>query len=333
MTYGIKALRKAQGGLETTAGTAKAATFIWPGEAGWITDEGTQEPVAEDDGNFLPSARVHCPRLGATWAMPETVATFETLPVVFAAGIENITSATTDTGGSGHIYQYDVGTSAARTVATFTFEVGNNVDVSEMEYSFVEEFTLSGAEGEGLMFSAGWRGRQKTDTTFTAAQAKITGLEEIPFSIGAIYIDATTVGTTQKTGTWKGFSLTQVTGFKALWTGDGNASPYFSTIKQDPPELTGEFTFEHDATGLAEIEAAEAGTTRLIRLIWEGSTLTTAGSSYTKKTLKIDLAVQYTAIPDVDEDDGDDVVTLPWRAVQGTDPQYIVVNQHAEIDA
>lgn len=333
MAYAPEQTRKAQGGLETTPGTAVAATFIWPGPVEWINDESVQVEVEEDDGKFFPSGRNYVPRKGATWEMAETVATFETLPYVFCAAIESVVTGTPDagTGASGRIYQFDFGTNAGNTVKTLTWEVGDSTDVDEIEYSFVEEFTLSGAEGEGLMVSATWRGRQATDASFTAGQAKITPLEEIPFSTGAIWIDTTTLGTSQKTGTWKGFSMNVDTGQKALWTGDGNASPYFSAVKADAPVITGEFTFEHDATGLAEIDAAKAGTLRFIRMKWEGSSFTTAGTVYSKHTLKIDMKIMYDEIPMVDRDDGDDVVTLGWHAVQGVDPQIIVVNTVAAL--
>lgn len=330
--YGIKALRVAQLGMETTAGTAVAATTVWRGEAGDITDESDIRSVAVDDGNFIPAHNQYEASVGATWAPPETEATFENITYILAGSIENITSGTVDTGGSGYIYQYDVNTSSAQTPKTFTVEVGNNVQAFEVEYSFVEEWSLTGAQQEPLMIAPTWRGRQKQKATFTAGQSVIASQEEILFSMGTLYLDDTTIGNEAQANVWLGFSMTVNPGVQAIWTGDGAATPYFSTIKKIMPEITGEITLEHDDTyGSDEYDAADAQQLRYMRMLFEGSALTTAGSSYSNKTFQFDASIEYTDVPSVEETDGDDTITLPWRAVQGNDPQFIVVNEQSAL--
>jgi hypothetical protein len=93
-------------------------------------------------------------------------------------------------------------------------------------------------------------------------------------------------------------------------------------------EITGDLMLEHDATGEAEIGYAQAETERKIRMQFLGSALTTA-VSWTYKTLRFNAAIMYTDAPAWDEQDGNNVVTLPFRVVYysgATAPQFIVVN-------
>ena len=330
---GVKALRKIQLGKETTMGTAVPATTIWRG-LGVLKDDREIVQPDEDIGLLVKGDRLYIPRLGATLAMDEIEATFEQLPYVLAASIEKTVTGVADGAGSGKIYQFDQATTVANAVQTFTIEMGDDQRVDEMEYAYVEKFTLSGAKGEALKVSADWRGRQATDTDFTGALSVPT-VEEILFSKGKLYIDPTTIGTTQKTATWLGFSLEAPGGWKAVYTADGNL--YFTQIvykghKGEP--ITGEITLEHDSTAEAEITAARAGTLRLMRMLFTGSALATAGT-YTYKTLKIDMAIKYSEVPELTDEDEDDIVTLPFEVVYNSTAalgaQFLVVNQLASL--
>lgn len=313
MTAGIKALRKIQIGKETTMGTAVNATTIWRGE-GTLKDDRVIEFVNEDVGLLEPTDRSYVPKLGALVSLDDTPATFEQLPYLLVASMESITTGTTDTGGSGKVWQFDAATTAANAVRTLTIEGGDNIRADDVEYAYVEEATLSGAKGEAVMMGATLRGRQATDSEFTGSLSVPT-VEEILFGKGKLYIDATTMGTTQKTETFLGFSLTIPSGWKEVYTGDGNL--YFTKLeyvgRRDNP-ITGEITLEHDATAEAEVNAARAETLRLLRMIFFGNALTTAGT-FTYKTLRIDLPIKYTEVPELGDEDGDDIVTLPFKTV------------------
>jgi len=330
---GIKALRRVMLGREVTAGVPRDVTTLWRGE-GLLTD--VREIVeAEESVGVLLGERMYVPRLGAEIELDETPATFEQLPFVLAASIESNTDGVRDGSGSGFIYQYDLSFSTENTIQTYTIEVGDNERVDRAEYCYVRKFTLSGAKREPVLVQAAWRGRQATDAEFTAG-VSLPVVEEVLFGKGRLYIDDSggTIGTTQKTSTWLGFSLNWPSGWKEVYTGDGNL--YFTTLqyvghKED--KITGEITLEHDSAAEAEIEAARNEEVRLIRMEFRGSALTTAGSSYTYKTLRIDLAARYTEIPELDEEDGDDVVTLPFEVVYSSADnlaaQITVVNELA----
>ena len=335
MAAGIKALRKIQFGKETVQGTAVVCSTIWRGE-GVLVDDRTIELPAEDVGTYESYGRTYIPMLHATIALKETPATFEQLPLLLEIGVKAVTTGVTDTGGSGKIYAYPAPVTAANTLLTCTIEGGDNQRADEMEFSHAESISLSGAKGEAVMMSAKLRGRQATDSEFTGT-ATLPTVEEILFGKGKLYIDATTIGTTQKTQTWLGFKLDWPTGWKEVFTGDGNL--YFAKLEytghQAKKPITGELVLEHDTTGEAEINAARAKTTRLIRMQFDGNALTTAGSAYTYKALRIDLAVKYTGVPEVGDQDGDDIVTLPFQVVYASAAslaaQITVVNELAAI--
>ena len=330
MAAGIKALRKIQFGLETGGGFAAVASTIWRGE-GVLVDDRPIEFVAEDVGNYEGQGRTYIPKYHATIGLDETPATFEQFPLLCAAGIKNVVTGVADTGGSGKIYTYPVPTTATNTLTTYTIEGGDNIRVDEAQFSHLESFTLSGAKGEAVMMGANVRARQATDAEFTTT-ATLPTVEEILFNKGKLYLDPTTVGTTQKTQTWLGFSLDWPTGWKEVFTGDGNL--YFTKLEyvghKDSP-ITGELILEHDATSEAEINFARSETTRLVRMKFEGATLTTAGSAYTYKTLTVDAAIKYTAVPEVSDEDGDDIVVLPFQVVYSSAAslvaQIVVVNE------
>jgi len=332
---GIKALRKIQIGKETTAGTAVAATTIWRG-MGTLSDDRELVFVDEDVGSYMSPGRVYIPKKEASIALDEVEATFEQAPYIFAMSIENITSGVVDagTGATGYIYQYDVPTgSTANTIQTYTFEGGDNQRVDEVEYCHVTDWTLSGAPGEAIKLSANVRGRQATDAEFTGALSVPT-VEHALFQKGKLYIDATggTIGTTQVANVWKGFTVNYPSAIKANYTGDGNL--YFTatvfTGHNEAP-ITGEIVLDHGTVAEAEIGFARAGTTRLVRFLIEGDALTTAGDTYTYKTLQVDAAIKYTEVPDIGDADGDSILTFPFRVVNSSSDslgmQIIVVNE------
>ena len=314
MAYGVKSLKYIQWGAETTAGTTRAATAIWRGE-GTMTDDSPIEFVPEDVGFLQDQGRTYMPRVGVVVELDETPATFEQFPYLLAMGVDSALAGVLDTGGSGYLYAGTLATNAVKAPKTYTVEVGDNAQEYESPHFFCEEFNLSGAKNEAVMMSATLRGRQMVASTKTSLT--LAAVDEVIFNKGKLYIDTTTVGTTQVVGTWLGFSLKVPTGFQPVYTGDG--ALYFSAIKQASlRDVTGELILEHDATGMAELLLAQAETTRLVRMIFEGPALTTSGAAYTYKTLKIDLAIKYTGVPSLEDDDGDDVLTFPFKMVYST---------------
>lgn len=288
MAYGVTRQRKIQFGVEDEAGTAVATTVLWNGTGQFPADQSPREFVHEP-GSLHRSNRSYQAALAAILNLESAEATYELLHWLLDALIDGAT-ASADGSGSGYVRSYSLNASD-NDLNTLTVEGGDNQDCIEMEYGFVTELVLSGAPGEAVMVeSATIQGRQISDGDFTADVSLPTDLEEILFNKGKLYIDDTGgsgPGTTQKTGTWLGFTLTITGEFRAVTHGDGDL--YFTTIKHVGGSADCQITLEHDATATTERGNARDGTERVIRLEFMGSALETP-DTYTHKQLLIDMA-------------------------------------------
>jgi len=316
---GVEALRKIQMGPETTKGTAVAATFMWRG-LGVIKDQEEVIFPAEHVGILGGSERAYISRYWGELSMPEVEATFEQLPHLFEAGIATEVPTTDGLGTSCFIYNYLAPTTTQNTTTTYTIEGGDDNQAEEFDYGFVKSFKLTG-EGQGaLMMSAEWFGRQVTNTDFTALTTPPV-VEEILVNSGVLYIDTTTVGTTTVSDTLFGIDLDWTTGLQEYWAVDGSKD--FSIIKQKGDEIVVTLTYEHNSDAVAEKGEWRDGTIRFIRLKFEGSDTLSTGTTYTKKTLLIDMAGKYEDFSVLGSRDGNDVLEAKFRcryAVNATNP-------------
>lgn len=329
---GSKALRRIQMGREVTAGTAVPATTLWRGN-GAMADVRPVEFIEEDIGILPGTHRAIMPKLDATLAMESTPCTFQQILHLLEAGIRTVTPAA-DGVGTDKIYTYTIPTTAIPTIKTYTLEMGDNQQAEEMEYAFVESFSLEGNAGEGLQMSADWRGRQVTNTSFTGSIA-VPAVEEVLFQKGKLYINGvgSPFGTTQISNTILGLTLNYSTGIIPKWTMDGNL--YFSFVQNTKPEITLDVTFEHDTNAVAEKTAFRAGTPRALQLKFEGSAFATPGTTYTYHTLIINLAGKWESFDAMGEADGNDVVSATFKAgydaTLATVGEIIVVNELAAV--
>ena len=334
---GVETMRKFQIGKETTAGTAVATTTVMRGWGSSHFDPGVPRNRFEPEDGMLITQTGAWYDVSRITNLPvdSHPATFEQLKYWFAAGIEGTTTGTRDgTAGTGYVYQYDLVTNARQVPLTYTIEGGDNQRVDEMEYSYVEEFTLSGAKGGEVELSGTWRGRQLTDSDFTASQIIPATLDVIKFGKCTPYVDTAggTIGDTSKPTSLLAFDINIVTGHVPIYAANG--AVYFEEIDQTSPKVTGTLTWRHDATGEAELTSAKTpGTVRQIRLLIQGAALATAGAAYTYKTLKMDMAIEYTEIPSTSADDMIDQIELPfevvWLTAKSLGAQFIVVDENA----
>jgi hypothetical protein len=329
---GSRKLSKVQLGLETTLGTKVAADTIWRGVGGMLDD--TREIVFPDEnvGILAGTDRSYTPKLEGAISLDDTEATYEQVPLVYTCGIEAVVTPAADGAGSGKIYQYDAATTAQNSVSSASIEGGDNQQEEEMEGAFVSDFSLTGAPGEAIKIQSNWIGRQVIADTFTGSISLPT-VETMLFLNSKLYIDAFdgTIGSTQKSDTLLGFRLNWKTGYQAVYTGNGNL--YYSLIKQVAPEIELEVTFEHDGSATAEKALWRSQATRLVRILTEGSTLTSAGTAYTKKSHIISAAGRWMKFEKLDERNGNDIVVgrlkVRYNATAALLAQIIVVNEVA----
>jgi hypothetical protein len=251
--------------------------------------------------------------ISAYWtelALDAVEATFEQLPYPLEAGVKEVASGSGDTGGSGYIYFYDASLTSQNTTGTYTWEGGDDEQAEEFDYGFVKHFNLSG-DGQGaLMMSSDWFGQVTANGTFKASLS-IPTVEEVLVNSGTLFIDSTTIGTTEVSDTLFGIDLDWTTGLKEFWAVDGSLD--FSLIKFTADEIILNLTYEHNSDTVSEKAYYRAGTPRLIRLLFQGEELETAGESYTYKTVQVDLAGVYEDWSELQDQDGNDVVTATLR--------------------
>lgn len=315
MAYGTVTQRRIQLGSESTAGTAVAATARWRGPASQI-DAGLDVRKPEENvGLLVDTERNYIPSVLAMLDFPECEATYEQLPYLFEAAIKKIGTGAADGTGTGKIYSYGYDETAGQTLQFYTIEAGDNNQAHEMEYSFPTEISLKWAARDGLRVSSKWSGRQRTATTFTGSLALPT-VEEI--LAPKIYVDDAggTIGTTQLTGTLVGYELKIATGLVPVFTGEGLTT--FTAVKQTKPAITLRMTYEHDANATAEYAKLTAKTTRLVRILHEGSALTQGTGAYAKKTCRFDIAGRYFSFSPYEDQDGDNQITVELQAGYNT---------------
>lgn len=315
MTYGIKALRQIQMNREDTQGAATTDYTPWRG-TGTLEDMLETVFPEEDIGIFGGVDRSYIPKTGGQIVL-EGVATFEQLPHILDAGVYAATATTDASSAFIRTWTFPEVTSDVKVstdLMTYSFLVGDNLEVESAHFGFVPEFSITGTAGEAVQVSATFQTRGvSTDTAFETVT--IPTVEEILFSKGKLYIDAIggTIGATIKSGTLLSMDLKVTTGWIAVHSADGRTD--FGFIKQVQPEIVMDITFEHDGTSQAEKAAWRAGTTRLIQVKFEGTTLSDAvGGTYAVKTFIINLTGKWEKFTPLDEQDGDDIVTGTFRA-------------------
>lgn len=298
------ALRKIQFAPESTNGTAVTTTEIWRG-LGLMNDERERKRVDENVGIATPTLRYYTPKLGGSLALDPVEATFQQIYHIFEAGIAGVTPVQ-DGSGSGYIRAYQAPQGTIPDVNAYTIQQGDETMVAQMDYCFVESFTITGNASEGVMMSANWIGRNyDSGASFDggATTPVLLPSDHIVFGGSNLYIDDDdgTIGTTLVSNTLLSFELSVTTGWKAKYT---NESKDFDFIYFDKGsfEATLSVVFEENATAVSERSDYEDDVTRLIRLEFEGTALQTAGTTYSNKTLYLDSAGQYTEMPlgDVD---------------------------------
>jgi hypothetical protein len=335
-------LRQLQIGQEATPGTPATCTAVYRGPASTIHDPTELIIPPEDVGYKMQVDRGYFASTLARYDAPETELTFEQVLYPLEAGIKTVSPSANGGTSTAYIYTHPLLSTAGgfvkvasslNPVKTMTLKGGNNQQAYAAEFCFVEEWTLSGAPGEALKHSHKWVGRQRTKTTFDSVG--LTMPEPVYFQKGKLFMDDSggTIGTTQKAATWLGFSATIKTGWAAQFTGDGDM--YFTFIKCGDPTLTGSLTLMYDDAGEAAEDKYAAATTQLMRWLFAGSALPGAGGTHTTKLFRLDQAVKIKSIEPLDGQDGRDVLTFNWEAVQGNagqlTPTFTTVNLLAAV--
>lgn len=284
----------AQLGREATAGTAVAATTVWRGPYAGFQDTRNREVAEEDVGVLMSQKRSYDTWLGVKIPVSETKLTFEQVNHFFEGGIATVTPSGTSPTIT-RLYAWDTTGAAQPAIKTYTTELANTLalaDGKKIPFCFVDEFTLSGKNGEAWTMGGSWMGQQLVALgTFTAAIAKPV-VEVAQFAKTTLFIDPSgaAAGTTAKLGVLMGASIKVKTGIEYVPVGDG--SLFYTAIKRGRPEVSFTLTLELEQdTGVSTVAVERAAfDTDAFRII----RLNVAGSGTHK--LMIDLCGRYASV-------------------------------------
>jgi hypothetical protein len=312
---GIKALTRIEIGRETDSGTAVAADVLLQAE-GMAKDAQERVFVNGGDEFVLPIAYSYLRKEGVEITIEDSPLTTDQIPHILSMAVAGGVTGTQDGAGTAYTYIYPFPTTAAPTAPnTYTLEGGDDQESGECAYTHVRRLGLKWAAGEEWLWNADLFGRQWTDCAFTGTNPSTT-LHVL--NAAALYLDETTgtPGGTAKANTLMGFELDYPSPWIEKFTGNGEI--YFDFLMfvghKGDKEITGTLTLEHNATGEAELNFARAGTTRLLHVIGTGPAVTTSGT-YSKHSLYFSAAIVYTDVPELEDVDGNNTISLPFKVV------------------
>ena len=333
MASGRKSLRRLQIGRETVAGTSAAATIRLRVSEAVIEDVLEIKEIEEQVGILGGPDRTAITKLGGKISIGSQPVAFQVLPYFMAMGLGAPTLSTQgSTTSADRLFIANIATNAAPTVSTYTFEGGDDFEVERMTYGFCPRLVLEGSAGDTLNFSADIEGRGVTTASNFATTATLRNVEDILVSKGKVYIDAISgsFGATQIAGQILGVSVGFAPQFEKKFTADGSLD--FNHANYEGQTITGALTMEVDTVTTNAKYDWRQQTPRLLRLLFQGSQLTTAtdGKVYTTgagatgvsawgyKTLCVDLPIKWTKLSAMADQNGNDIVTGNFRARYNT---------------
>lgn len=321
-------LNLCQYGPEVTPGTAVAATGIWRGPFGGFEDDNKQDELEEDIGTFAKTRQSFITWNGINVPFPAATLNLNQLPIILQASMGKVNH----TGTGPYIRQYDAATGDVDPVLQpYTLRVGNKRvagDVQQTAFSLVQEWELSGKQGEMWKISGRWISPRRTAGTFTAIVPLAT-FDPYIFGKTKLYIDnsGTAWGTTQLTGVLLAASIKWKTNIEWIPVGDGNL--YATAYKLGRPEVEFSTTLELEQNGANSVVATERDkydqdATRLIR--W--SLTSNAGYS-----LLLDLAAAYDKVGTYSkEGDTNTAVTFEGRGLYSpTDAKMFSIRHYSAL--
>jgi hypothetical protein len=287
-----RALEISQAGIETTRGTAVAATRkVYMGwqplglerELQWATTQtGTFENRRE--GSYDRQALT----------LPGTEGlTFEDAPWWFQFILKGGVTATTD-GGSPPAYPYTfTPTLAADDLKSMTLELGTPTLPYEIDQGMVNSATIRFSPDDAPYWEMDVElmGRTLTQTAMTGSIAERTR-ELIKAPGTKIYIDSATIGTTQVTGRFIGGSVTINNNLDFKSFAEDETAPAANKVGRGDRTVDAQFAFEFDSDAEFLNFRSATPVERFIRIEREGATIHTT----VKKRIRLDLNGYWTSV-------------------------------------
>ena len=268
-------LQVVQAGKEVTAGTLVAATHMvdfTPGTASLERDINILE--VRNSGSWSTSHRTY---LGAEVVRVNYSApvSYDRLPV---QGVQFLASTPiTGTGNPAATWAYTTISDTADDLASYSMEVGGKDSTN----AWPQEYKIAGLRGESwdiaIRHGEVWTQKVALVGMLTTIGAKTSalslpssGLVDVRGVETKVYIDTTTIGSTQVVGSVISGDIHIGRGHMPRHTLDGLATPY-RIARSGPNDVTAELVIEYNAT--TEYTAWAANTGRKVRIQATGPAL------------------------------------------------------------
>lgn len=262
---GSQFAKRVQIGLESTRGTAVAATAILiPDQDGFSAQERRIFHQPQDEilslSRFRNTRRQLAGIEEATWSF-QGDATYEQLPYWLNGLIEPATV----TGTSPYVYTYAPNYGATNAQKTYTIEYGDDTQAYELEFAYVKSLSISGGNHQPVKVSVQGGARQKTETSFTGALSVPT-VEAIMGNSCGLYYGTSwsnlTGGGTAATATLIDWSISMESGLMPSKRADGNN--YFTLLGEGKRQMMRySFTLEFNSVANTTLDLSsdfQAGT-------------------------------------------------------------------------
>lgn len=318
MTYAHRANRKYQIGVESTHGTAVAATEILVGRMPTQPATDSTWHVPQNDRGVL-AANYEVPiEVGKEVELQfEGEAYDRGLNLAFANSIRSNVSPTQPDVGSEpnhYLWTYEPSLNPVNTpdqtngISTYTFEYGDDEQAYRATFAFTEKIEISGSVDSICEMSWDLRAQQVTTNNFTGALSNPSA-KYFAFNNAKFYIDTSYAGLggTQKTGLLRGFTWTYETMLTGFVTADGTL--YYNRLTQDKIKSVLELQYRRGTDSEAERVKYDNQTMFYPRIELLSNGEMDSGQS-NPEYVRLDGAYRYTEWPTADDEDGALVTTV-----------------------
>lgn len=265
-------LRAIQHGLESTAGTAVAATFKHFGNGSLKFDESINpvgfEYAAGLSGGIVESTFIA--DTGSTLTLEDTEFSAEAMVWLGNMGIKSVVGAATS-------FPFTFPTTSANTIKSFTWEMATSAQEYEFAYGTCTKFSVHGDAGANngrIMYNAEIQGRAASASTLTASLGFLSALQPLNINYATWHLDAlgTAAGTASATSNYlRAFNVDVVTGWELRKYADGRSAKDGSAAVYSNYEITGSIKVDLDSATVTRIANARAGTGEVMAIKCNGT--------------------------------------------------------------
>lgn len=282
------------------------------------TIEETEEMVGLIDGADRTLTTAQLGKIN----LADTPLTSEQFPYLPAMAWNGPVTGVADGGGSGRVYTTTIPFDATNSpnvtgVRSYTVEAGDDRAVERMPYTLCTKISVKAQAGKAAQMGGSLVGRFVEPYATGFAAAAIPAVSEMAASAALVYLDPIggTFGGTLVSGTVLSFEFEAEIKWQAVNSLWGQLYPEF--FKYVGHTITGKLVFEHDTIGVDARVDWRAETARRLRVDLRGTNLASAGT-FTRRTVRFDLPIKYTANPPLADQDGNDIVSLSYRSRYNT---------------